>query len=234
MTTFSQIVDSIVLECRRPDMVTQIATYLNQTIKELHFDPAMNQAILFRENLREAVIISQVEAGLTWAIPDETVFQAMGFVRYDSVYDGGGRGVVPPEMTPSRGMNQLDNFYYRAGYEYAFSGFGGVGGQVSLAYYEFPRTLKYKLPAVREASYDVESGWTYLPGIVTAEDKLAARSLNSNWLTRRWSEFVEEGVRAKLYKRLSDTERARTSYSMYQGFRASLVSSETADLGGFQ
>lgn len=234
MTTFSQIVDSIVLECRRPDMVMTVATYLSQTIKELHFDPRDNAAMMYRENLREAVVTSAVETGLTWAIPDEALFQAMGFVRYDSVYDDNGRGVVPPEMTPSRGMNQLDNFYYRAGYEYAFSGFGGIGGRVSLAYYEFPKSLKYKLPSVREATYDVESGWAYGVGVVTPADQLIARNKVSNWVTRRWSEFVEEGVRAKLYKRLSDTERARTSYSMYQGFRLSLVSSETADMGGFQ
>jgi hypothetical protein len=215
-------------------MVSTIATYLTQTIKELHFEPQMNAAILFRENLREAQVTSAVDIGLSWQIPDPTTFQAMGFVRFDSVWDDQGKPKAPPEMTPNRGMNQLREFYYRGGGEYFFSGFGGIGGVVSLAYYEFPKTLKYKTETLREASYDPESGWTYAAGIITDEQKLAARALCSNWLTQRWSEFIEEGVRAKLYKRLSDTERARTSYSMYQGFRASLISSETADLGGFQ
>ncbi len=48
----------------------------------------------------------------------------------------------------------------------------------------------------------------------------------------RWSMVVEEGLRAKIYKRISDTERARTAYSLYAQQRQGLITSERADNGG--
>ena len=45
MTTFSQLVDSVVSETKRPDLVSEIATYLNQTIREVHFSADRNAAL---------------------------------------------------------------------------------------------------------------------------------------------------------------------------------------------
>src|SRR3546814_15245541 len=53
MTTFSQLVDTIMSESRRPDLQTEIATYINQTVRELHFDSEQNKILYFNDNMRE-------------------------------------------------------------------------------------------------------------------------------------------------------------------------------------
>src|SRR3546814_5049537 len=48
----------------------------------------------------------------------------------------------------------------------------------------------------------------------------------TNWILSRHEDVVAEGARAKVYKRLSYTERARTSYSMYMSLRGGFWRSE--------
>src|SRR3546814_10291517 len=50
----------------------------------------------------------------------------------------------------------------------------------------------------------------YDPSLVTDEEKAAALAKATNWILSRHEDVVAEGARAKVYKRLSDTERART------------------------
>jgi hypothetical protein len=248
MTTFSQLVDKILLETRRPDLLGEICTYLNQTIRELHFTPQVTSqgyqptsgnAILYRENLTEVQLTADVETGYTWTIVDPTNFQAMLAVRYDSVWLDDDM-LYPPEKTPGRGLYGMVEFYYRAGSTYAFAGYGGDGGIISLAYYQYPKSLKYKAssPNARPATYDVESGWTYYTvGAVDYDDdddsRELAQLLTTNWLLVRWDTVVEEGLRAKVYKRVGDDTRAKLSYSMYTTLRQGLFTSESADLGGY-
>jgi hypothetical protein len=234
MATFSQLVDAIVIETNRPDLTTIIASYLNQTIRECHFYPSNNAALLYRENLRELRLTSNVESGFTWAIPDEQLFQAMGAVKYESIYCRDDITRYPPEKVPGRGMVNLERFFYRAGNQYFFAGYGGLNGNIALAYYEYPRRLKYYVSGNRPALYDDDYGWTYAaPFVNTDELKLAGRNFTANWLLIRWSDVVAEGVRAKVYKRLADTERARTCFSLYTQLRMGLATSERMDSAGF-
>jgi hypothetical protein len=48
----------------------------------------------------------------------------------------------------------------------------------------------------------------------------------------RWSDVLREGLRAKVYKRISDQLRAQTSYSLYSQLRQGLFTSEVAELQG--
>src|SRR3546814_3218076 len=68
----------------------------------------------------------------------------------------------------------------------------------------------------------------YDPSLVTDEEKAAALAKATNWILSRHEDVVAEGARAKVYKRLSDTERARTSYSMYMSLRGGFWSNEVA------
>lgn len=232
MYTFSQMVDEMVSETKRPDLVSEISRYVNQTIREVHFTPDRNAALNFEENFREQQVNCTVESGQTWAIANPTIFQAMQGVLYPDVFDRNGRQVWADHTTPGRHLASLDHFYYRVGGTFTFAGYGGVGAVIALAYYEFPNGLKYKTEAQRPAWYDVESGWSYAPGVDTPELQEAARDLVTNWLLTRWSDVISEGARAKLYKRLSDTERARTCYSLYGSLRQGLWTSETAQFVG--
>lgn len=232
MYTFSQLVDEIVAECKRPDLHSDIQRYLNQTIREVHFTEDRGAALFFKENFREEQITSLVEAALTWEIPEPTTFQKMAGVRYNMIWDDDGNQVWANESSPGRHLNGKTVFFYRVGSTYVFAGFGGINATVDLAWYEFPRSLKYKAPDVRPASYDPETGWTYGAGIVTDEQKLGARELSTNWLLMRWNQVLAEGLRAKVYKRVSDDSRSRTCYSMYQSLRHGLWTSEQAEFYG--
>lgn len=230
MTTFSQLVDDMVSETKRPDLVSEIARYTNQTIRELHFSPDRNAAIYYPENFREQLLTASSESGETWEIQNPTQFQKMVAVSYPTVFDRDGNAVWAVETVPGRHLNQLDHYFYRAGGTFVFSGYGGINSQIAICWYEFPPGLKYKAAAARPASYDLESGWSYADEVNTPELEEAARLVTSNWILQRWADVVTEGVRAKIYKRLSDTERARTSYSLYGSLRQGLWTSETGEL----
>lgn len=153
MTTYSQLVDELVLEVRRPDMVVDIARYCNETIRELHFDPKNNAALFYRENFREALILAASEASLTWTIPFPSLFQKMAAVKYLNQW-GSGAQVYATETMPGRPLNGMKWYYYQAGDSFVFSDFGGANAQVALGYYEFPRPLQYKVPAARLVVWD--------------------------------------------------------------------------------
>lgn len=227
MTTFSQLVDEMVSELKRPDLASEIASYVNQTIRELHFTENQNAAILFQDNFREELLVADSETVQSWEIPNPQIFQQLTAVKYPSVTTRLGDDVWPEPTTPGRHLAGMDYYYYRVGQTYVFTGFGGIGGQIALGYFEYPRSLKYKTVASRTATYDVDSGWAYADGVNTDELQAAARELSSNWILLRWKILVEEGVRAKVYKRLSDTERARTAYSLYSSLRHGFWTAET-------
>ncbi len=232
MFTFSQLVDELVSEVKRPDLISDIARYLNQTIRECHFSPDRNAAIFFKENFSESLVTATAEESFSWAQPNPTTFQKLTSVKYVSQTDRLGKSVWPRETIPGRHLNDLDYYYYQVGPSFVFGGYGGLSAQIALGWFEFPASLVYKSVATRPAQYDAETGWTYHVDIVTDEDKEAARLVTSNWLLLRWNTVVAEGLRAKVYKRAADTERARTAYSLYAQLRQGLVTSEQADLGG--
>lgn len=233
MTTFSQLVDKMVLETRRPDMQADICSYLNQTIRELHFTPDNNKAVFFQDNLKEAILQATEATGFSWDVP-VGVFQGPAACRYDSVTDSNGAKIWPKyHLSPNRAMEQDPYWYYRAGTRIFFYGYGGQYSTISFSWYEYPKTLFYFTVPNRPCTYDVY-GFSYHEDFRANPlvDYPAAESACTNWLLQRWDQLIEEGLRAKIYKRLSDTERARTSYSMYTSLRSGLISSESADVAG--
>lgn len=232
MTTFSELVDKMVAETKRPDMRVEIATYLNQTLRELHFEPSRGNSIFYKDNYRESLLSCNVESGFSWTIPSPQNFQAVLAARYDSVY-ADGEQVWAKEMRPGPAMAREQNAFYRGGGALFFKNYGGIGSSISLSWYEFVPALKYYAVADRPATYDVESGWYYKTSYdVDDTTRETAQNLVSNWILLRWSIVIEEGLRAKVYKRVADETRARTSYSLYSTLRQGLYTSETADAGG--
>lgn len=235
MSTFSQMVDKMVLETKRPDMVNEIVTYLNQTLRELHSEPERANAVHYEANLREDLILATTESNFMWDIPNPAVFQAIRSVRYDGVIDRHGQPVWAEMIQPSRAINGVDYFYYRSGSKFAFAGYGGLNKVISIAWYEFTASLKYYPVANRPATYDIETGWSYLPAYnVDDVTRATARSLVSNWLLERWDMVIEEGLRAKIYKRASDDNRAKTAYSLFKQLHKNLYTSEVGDVTGYR
>lgn len=225
-TTFSQLVDKMSLELKRPDLATEIGTYLNQTIRELHFEPTRGNVVHFAENLREDQLTANVSVGFSWMIPNPSVFQALTAVQYATSWDQG-QQIWPKMIQPGRVAAGLVNFYYRSGQNFYFAGYGGLNALINLAWHEYPRGLKYYPPDTRPASYDEDDGWTYLPVYdVDESTRKQAQLLTQNWLLDRWDMIIEEGLRAKVYKRISDDARSKTSYSLYSQLRQGLYTSE--------
>lgn len=237
MSTFSQIVDELLLETKRPDLATEIGAYVNQTVRELHFRPDTGSAMLFRENLTELSVTADVETGFTWDAPSPATFQAMYGVRYATRIDRQGNDVWAHEVVPNRALVDDDTYYYRMGSTFVFADYGGADAQIDLAYYSYPSRLKYKAAGARPATWDDEDGWSYYTvGLVNYdlndETRETARSLTSNWLLLRWHDLVLEGAKAKIYKRVSDEVRGKLSYSLYNTLRQGFWTSEVAEFGG--
>lgn len=238
MTTFSQLVDDMVVETRRPDLRNEIATYLNQTVREVHFEPSRGNVVHYRENRRDLQLTAASESGEVWAIPNPATFQGVETVRYASHYLG--RMEYAKEVNPGPGIASEPFYFYRAGGSVVFGGtigYGGIGGIIQMSYFEYPRALKYRAAGSREATYDADGGWTYhtvdaVDYGSTPELQITAQERVTNWLLLRWADVIREGLRAKVYKRLSDDVRQRTSYSLYQQLRQGLYTSEVAELAG--
>jgi len=231
-TTFSQMVDATIQELRRPDLLVDATSYLNQTLREVHFEPSKGNLALYKDNRFEAQLTATQDFGFSWAVPNPPSFQGIAAVRYDSVHDLDGNAMWATELNPGRGMAARTTYFYRTGPTVFFSGYGGLNATISLAWYEFVRSLKYYPVSSRPASYDIDSGWTYGPGIVTPEDQLLAQTKTTNWLLMRWDTVIGEGMRAKMFKRVSDDIRSRTAYSLYGSLRQGLFTTEAADLSG--
>lgn len=232
MNTFSQLVDKMVDESKRPDLKTEIASYLNLTLRELHQEPSKGNSIFYKDNLREIQLLNAPADGLFWEIPNRAVFQGLAGVRYDILFADGNQ-TWAKEVQPGRIMATEKYYYYRASGNFFFRNYGGLNASVSLAWYEFTPSLKYYVSGTRPAIYDSETGWTYAPSYDVDDDTRAlAQALTINWILERWDMVIEEGLRAKIFKRIDDTNRARTSYSLYTQLRQGIYTAEAADLGG--
>lgn len=232
MSTFSQMVDEAVAESKRPDLIVEIATYLNQTIREVHFRPDVNAPLSYRDNFKEAQLVANRDEAYTWDIPNPATWQRVAGIRYPNVWNSDQRQIWAKEKVPGPGVKAEEYYYYRVGSTFVFSNYGGTGSKIDLGWFEFPSRHKYLARPVRPAEYDDIEGWQYAPALVTPEQQAIARQMTSNWLLLRWHDVIMEGVRAKIYKRVSDDVRQRTSYSMFQQLRQGLWISETVELGG--
>lgn len=233
MFTFSQMVDELVSEVKRPDLTSEIARYLNQTIREVHFDPGTNAVQFFKRNARELTLTTTAENAHVWNIPNPTHFQKLAAVQFPGQFDRNGESIWADETLPGRHLNGKSHFYYQAGGSFVFSGMGGVGSSINLFYFAFPASLPYfAIPESRPMHYSDLGAKVYAPEWIHDHARDDADALCTNWIIEGWRDVISEGVRAKVYKRVSDTERARTCYSLYAQLRRGLVTNETADIGG--
>lgn len=231
MTTFSQMVDEMILELKRPDLRREIVAYLNQTVLEAHFQPASNDVIYYRANRKELRLSPDVANGYVWDLPNPSIFQWLEAARYSDVWDRDGQPVWSREVDPGKRLNDFIWYHYRMADSYVFVQHGTV---IDLSYFERPPRLTYYATAERPATYNEVTGWSYLAEYdVSDEQRALARALTSNWLLLRYHDVITEGVRAKVYKRTSDDSRARTAYSMYSSLRQGLYTSESGVTGEF-
>ena len=227
MTTFSQMVDLLLKEIVRPDMVTMLPDYLNQTIREMHTNAQTSLPVAYADNRIEHLITidSSVEAAnnFVWPLPDPTRFQMVEAIYYRSV----GRYAKPrtPDVARVRNFSDplRDLYYYRSGPNLAFSKPGGVGDIIEASILYYPRRLQYQQGTQRKVRWNAESEvFEYINGGTIADLGKA-----TNWLLQRHADCLMEGTRAKAYKRMDDQNRAKLAYSQYESMRAAVIATES-------
>lgn len=222
MTTFSQLVDAMVTELQRPDLRAAMASYVNQTVRELHFRPNTNAPILYDANRNEEELTITTDNTWLWSLPSVSRFQDVEAIYLLE------RGIYSKRKNPRISKEfsfvpDAESTWYRGGANVAVSGVSnGMTAQVS--YFLYPQMLGYQVASARIVTYDIDSD-TYerVNGGEPTEEELAAVT---HWMLQRWSTTIEEGVRAKTWKRVGDETRARMSFSAFESSRTALWNGE--------
>lgn len=222
MTTFSQLIDDVATEMLRPDLRAAMGSWVNQTVREMHFKPGLNVPVGYDANRTEEAVTVTTDRTWLWPIPSSTRFQ-----KLEAAYNknlGAYSKVKTPQVSLQYSLEpDATLFHYRSGDTYAFQGVT-LNQEIWLAYKQFPRTLQYKIPANRQVRYDVDTdSYVLIAGGVPTQAQLDAET---HWVLQRWTEEVKEGLRAKAYKRLGDELRMRVSFSAYETMREGVWLSE--------
>lgn len=225
-TTFSALIDSIIVELVRPDQIDNCVSWLNQTIRECHFRPTSNQQVFYDENRTETETLVASANPFLWPIPSVTRFQMMEAVYSNNV------GIYIPAKNPRIALREATGpydsyFYYRTGAQYAVAGVA-VDDTIQMSYFQYPRMLAYRANvADRHCTFDPDSDMYY---DITSGSPVASTDVQleveTNWLLQRWDTVLAEGLRAKAYKRLGDDLRTRLSYSAFQTGLTNIFQSE--------
>lgn len=225
MTTFSQLVDDMVTETLRPDLRASIATYANQTIREIHFKPNVSAPTKYDANRVEDDLNITSDAPWLWDLPSATRFMDVEALYINEL------GLYVPKKNPRLAKEPSfepysDVFYYRSGTQLAVAGVTN-GQTAKISYFMFPMTLAYQpTPGTRVVTYDItDDTYKLIAGGVPSQPQLDAAT---NWVLQRWHDTVREGVRAKLYKRIADEGRARMAFSAYETAKNGLWMAEPA------
>lgn len=214
MTTFSQLVDDVVAELLRPDLLAAIAQYTNQSVREIHFKPNVSAPVLFDANRIEDLIPITTDDSFLWPIPSATRFQDIEaiYLPDPGVYATPRKPMVNRNYSTEPGSQY---YWYRTGPQIAISGVVS-GWNAMISYFMYPQTHAYKVSASRLIQYNVDlDTYTLIAG--GGAPSQSQLDSETNWVLQRWGESViKEGVRAKTFKRIGDEGRARMAFSAFQ------------------
>lgn len=228
MTTFSQIIDDLRVEMTRPDLTESMRAYANQTVRQLHFSPGAREMPLLLGSNRVEDQIDVESSPHLWTVPSVARFQLLeaAWAPARNTY------LVErdPTVSRDRGINNFASrdYWYRTGSQIAFSGVV-VGEKLDLSYFEYPRSLRYYLPANRPViwNYENEEFEFHQDYDIDDDTRAIALSLCTHWVLQRWEEAVKQGVRAKVYSRLGEESRAKIAYSAFETERNEFQGAES-------
>jgi len=234
MYTHSQLIDNLVAELVRPDLLAALSNYLNQTIRELHTTTDNPPTpVDYVGNLGEDQLTANVEEGFSYDLENPYRFQRIESIYYVQF------GKYATERKPSSikafdgSVDGAEYGYYRSGNQVFFNNYGGDGAQILIAWFDHIQRQQYYASGSRPCEWieDNEDFTYYTVGAVnynsTPELQAKARFLCTNWMIQRWYDTMLQGVRAKLWARLADDVRGKTAYSAYQTMRNQLTQTET-------
>lgn len=230
MTTFSQLIDELLVTSGRRNKLTDLTRFTNQTIRECHANQ-QGKPYMFQINLVEDALIADTDLAFKWRVP--MTFQIMQTASYLNALNTDGRPIFPKFQPPGRRINDLQYYYYRSGTAFVFAGFGGIGAQINIAYYAYPNRLPYlevgQRPAIfNELTQEYEFfDLTSTGGLdyTMPENQQTALDLTTNWVLEKWPEVVRWGVLSSLYPLVGDA-RASVHFARFNTLREQLITEE--------
>jgi hypothetical protein len=230
VTTFSQLVDDLVRERQRPDLLQSAAMGANQVIRQIHFRGSGpgGSRIQFDANRFEASITLEGAEPFLWPIPHPNRFQGIEAIWNRTL--NGYHQLRRPAVNRALSKEPFaERFWYRTGPQIALSG-ARLGHQLDISFFEYPRRLPYLAVADRTVIYNAEEDTYELAGGGTpTEEQLEAET---NWVLTRWASVVEAGVRNLLFAYTGDEARTRVSFSIFENLRTQLWHEEPSTVGG--
>lgn len=217
-STFSALVDDVLLRSGKPNRKQDIIAYARNTVREC----------LLLESFMANLIETQLTVDAVpfiWKRPE--LLRIIVAIKYP-YFTAHGNPVFAKEQRPGRNQGGMtDYYYYLTGDAYAMNGLA-VGAIVDVAYLAYmPRLKYYETESDRPARYDIETGvWTYHADYASStEQQEVARDLVTNWLIFRWYDLIIEGTLAKVFKATGD-ERSNMAYSLYKQGQKDLRNAE--------
>jgi hypothetical protein len=239
LPTFSQVVDNVASRTSRLDKFADIHSYVRSTIRELE-----TLRLFKRAFVEEAVTVTGAsDTKFVWTHPNNFRVIKKGGIHYP-VSD-----IWPENIPPGKRQSGEDEFWYGGN---GYTVFKGVDNDetINIAYYNYsPRFVYKRLPtqtaslyssySLRNAYYDIDAAaWKYLDvdnvtyvstlGVGQEAVELARREAATDWLLFYWTDLVEEGTVAKVFKTVEDT-RARSSFALFSSLKNTLLATEPVD-----
>lgn len=226
MPTFSQVVDTVLKRSGRPARGLDAQSYVRASIRECQV------TAVYARDLVEDKITTDGTDPYIWTRPQtlrilKTFAYLPGAKNYETIY--------PDYLPPGEIQQGQTHYYYGGPTYYVLAGVGDQPVDVAVAYYRYAIRFVYYNVDSRPAYYDIENGkWQYLgsggyvDNLATPELEEAARDLVTDWLLFDWTELIEEGGLAKLYKNMGD-ERATSSFALFKSFQKDLLKGERTE-----
>lgn len=218
-STFSALVDEIILRSQRRDRINDVVSYARSTIRECQV------LAFFEQDLIEDSITATV---IPFKWPRPLNLRTILAAKPQVVLDRRGKKLYFKNRPPGQVVRDEDYFLYLSGNTFLFSGLSlEVNNIIDIAYFTYARKFIYYIIADRPATWNPETEtWSYhanYSATQTLNDE--AEDLVSNWLLFYWYDLILEGVLAKIFKSVGD-ERSRTAFALFKSMQKDLLSGE--------
>lgn len=226
---FSELCDTVVKRSGRIDRLNNgdIPAYANTSIRELQ-----GGQFFYKDGYEDQIVANSTDPTI-WTYPQ--LFRKLRTAKYpDNTY--------PTSVMPGKGQICVNEYYYAASNYIVFVGAAttiyNTQNLISLYYYNWLPRLKYYAVGLRPATYDETTAtWTYydLSTNIDPDNNLNYTLVGNqpialtrvvNWQLISYTEFLTEGVLAKLFKGIKDDVRAVQSYSLWQQYRKDIEKTE--------
>lgn len=235
-TSFSAIVDEIMITTGMHSEYGRVVGYLRTTLHETH-----SKGYFFRD-MEEVSIVTDVTPYI-YKLPFN--WKRAKFLQISGTATN--KPTPIPLIAPGINTRNLDVYYYQTLDSLVFSGVP-IGSTIAIAYYVHPRVFNYyhKLgstdnPAISQGivpaylddfgvwhylTTDGNGNSTYIPTLGSAILDEAAQNISGDWIVFKYHQMLIQGTLAKAFKDRGDIPRSTLSFSLYQTLLSDMIQSE--------